>query len=474
MKTFYFLFPLLGFLASCQMAKNVNYRYDDLYDAAEKKTLADDANGYADLIKDNEKDHEVVIEKPRTTAFGGYYPSNTINSNTSNFDDCNCRYRVPRSPYFYAMPNWVAVSCGMNLSYIDCDCNRQFDPLFYHTMSFGNAWNLYGYYDYWGGWHPYYPYDMDPYGYYSFYYGWTPNYFWYENMNNQYYNNGWPNNNWTWFNNGGITQNKPNYHYGHRNSTSTSSSNTTVYAHTVKLGEIEKPKDEPVLTEKFEPAGNSFSTGGATSKPIVATESVSKPSVYVFGESEKNIGTSVSNTDNFSKIEPTSAYTSSGTSSAVTAKPNVTSTNNVSVATSGTGNSINANSTSSTSPHVVAGNTFAFTTSTGQVSRTGGSTSGNQTVNPHGTANNSGTNSGYVNSTTGKTTSNGTFENKTTSDSRRTSTTTTSSSGSNNSSSSSRSGTYNGSSSSGHRSGTTGSSGSTSSGGTRTSGSSRR
>lgn len=226
MKKYFYLLGIVSLTASCGTA---TYMYDDVYDAAEGKSLTEE--GYTDLIKDNEKNHKVVVDKEDKVTFGGYYPSTnqsggTSFSNRTNNDNCNCDCWHNSNQWRYHQPGWI-YNHPNSVWFNNCSCNHWNNALAYHYLSFGNSYNLYGYYDYWGGWHAYYPLGMDPYGYYAYQYGWYP-YQWYNNNNNGIFNGN------NVVNTPSNTNTNGNYFYGHRNPSSTGSSNTTVYAHTVK------------------------------------------------------------------------------------------------------------------------------------------------------------------------------------------------------------------------------------------------
>ena len=263
MKKYFYLLGILGLTASCGTA---TYMYDDVYDVAEGKSLTEE--GYTDLIKDNEKDHKVVVDKKDKVTFGGYYPSNnqlsggTSFSNTNNNCNCSCGHYPHSNQWRYVQPGWTYGNPN-SLWFNSCSCNHWNNNLAYHYINFGNSYNLYGYYDYWGGWHNYYPLGMDPYGYYAAIYGWYP-YQW-NNGNNGIFNGV--------YNSYDNTADNGNHFYGHRNSSSTNSSNTTVYAHTVKQV-ISTPVSttNQTVTNVENGSGLTIGSTGISNKPAFATE----------------------------------------------------------------------------------------------------------------------------------------------------------------------------------------------------------
>ncbi|MBK9593018.1 MAG: hypothetical protein IPO32_16470 [Crocinitomicaceae bacterium] len=270
MKKYFYLLGILSLTVSCGTA---TYMYDDVYDVAEGKSLTED--GYTDLIKDNEKDHKVVVDKKDRVTFGGYYPSNNTSTGGTSFSssnncNCSCGHYSSANMWRYVQPGWTYGNPN-SLWFNSCSCNHWNNNLAYHYNSFGNMYNLYGYYDYWGGWNSYYPIGMDPYGYYASVYGWYP-YQWYNNNNNGIFNG----NNIVYVNPSGGTNTNDggNHFYGHRNPSSTSSSNTTVYAHTVK-----EDYDKPVSSTSLESTTNSITnpfqttgSSGLTNKPLIHHE----------------------------------------------------------------------------------------------------------------------------------------------------------------------------------------------------------
>jgi hypothetical protein len=452
MKKYFYLLGILSLTVSCGTA---TYMYDDVYDVAEGKSLTEE--GYTDLIKDNEKDHKVVVDKKDRVTFGGYYPSNNTSTGGTSFSsnnncNCSCGHYSSANKWRYVQPGWTYGNPN-SLWFNSCSCNHWNNNLAYHYTSFGNMYNLYGYYDYWGGWNSYYPIGMDPYGYYASVYGWYP-YQWYNNNNNGIFSgnnivNGNPSG-------GTNTNDGGNHFYGHRNPSSTSSSNTTVYAHTVKE-DYEKPVSSTSLQSTTNTITNPFQTNGSsgiTNKPLIQHEETvisSNP----FGTSVISEPTTVNQS-----IKPVSNNTETATNTST------------SVATQ-TGNTMGTTTTeiSSKPNHVAASNQFEVKYPTVTVSRTGsGQTTGTQQVDP--VNQNTGPTKYYtppvVTNTTSTTTTN--------SSSRSTNTTYNSTTTNTNSSNSN---TYSGSNSTtSHRSSTSttnsGSGSTTNSGGSRTTTTSRR
>lgn len=426
--------------------------YDDVYDVAEGKSLTEE--GYTDLIKDNEKDHKVVVDKKDKVTFGGYYPSNdqlsggTSFSNNNNNNNCNCscgHYRHSNQ-WRYVQPGWTYGNPN-SLWFNSCSCNHWNNNLAYHYFSFGNSYNLYGYYDYWGGWNSYYPLGMDPYGYYAYIYGWYP-YQW-NSGNNVTFNGS--------FNSFDNIADNGNHFYGHRNPSSTSSSNTTVYAHTVK-----QVISTPVSTTTNQSATNVENSSGLT----LGSTGISNVPAFTTEES-----TSFSQPIGAGLIsEPTTVYQSQkpiSNNTSVGSDPATVATNSNTYA----GGTVSTTSSGGVSNHVAASNQFEVKYPTSNSSRTGsGQTSGTQQVDP--VNQNSGTPNYYtppvVTNTSGYSSTNST--------SRSTSTTYNST---NTNTTSNTSNTYSGSNSTtSHRSSTTttnsGSGSSTNSGGSRTTSTSRR
>jgi hypothetical protein len=451
MKKYFYLLGILSLTASCGTA---TYMYDDVYDVAEGKSLTEE--GYTDLIKDNEKDHKVVVDKKDKVTFGGYYPSNnqssggtsfsSINNNNNNCN-CACGLHGNSNRWRYHQPGWIYNNNNMNsLWFNNCSCNHWNNNLAYHYFSFGNSYNLYGYYDYWGGWNSYYPLGMDPYGYYAHLYGWYP-YQW-NNDNNVIFNGG--------INSYNNSADNGNHFYGHRNPSSTGSSNTTVYAHTVKE-DYNKPVSSTSLESTTNTITNPFQTNGSTglsNKPLIYHEETAI--------SSNPFGTGVMTEP--TKVNQSTKPVSNNTGIA---------TNNSTFVSTQTGNTSLTTTTenSNTTNHVAASNQFEVKYSTGTASHAGSiQTTGTQQVDP------ANQNAGPTKYYTPPVVTNTTSTSSTRSTSRSANTTYNSTSSSTNST---HSNTYSGSNSTaGHRSSTSttnsGSGTTTNSGGSRTTSTSRR
>lgn len=419
MKNFLWLIIIASITFSCETAKLM---YDDVYEAAEFKSVSDD--GYADLIKDSEKNHKVVVDKEERTTFGGYYLSDQTGgtSFTDHDRNCNLPTRCYHSNFNFLQPAWVYSNRYDPFWNNGCSCGYTCGSLSYHNISFGNMYSLYGYYDYWGAWHSYYPWGYDPYGYYAFYYGWNGNYY----NNNYYTGNGWFGN-WNNSNTGSnnTTYSGGNHFYGHRNSSSSASSNTTAYEHTVK-------------GVAFKPTNTTFVSANQSGQEIA--ESNNSNVVHLFPNNE------------FSS-EP--AVVPAG-NTAVTAKPLVSG-----------GTSTTYTNEAVVEKHVPASNQFEVKYPVGTAARTGGGQSTTQSNTPAPSNQSETRTGGYTYTPPTNTTSSNTNSNST---SRSSGTTTTNTggyyyntntnSGSNNTTSSHRSTTSTTSGSS--------SSSSSSSGGSRT------
>ncbi len=444
MKKYFYLLGILSFTASCGTA---TYMYDDAYDAAEGKSLTEE--GYTDLIKDNEKDHKVVVDKNEKVTYGGYYPSTSQSNRGTSFSpnnncNCACGHNGYSNQWRYIQPGWTYGNPN-SFWFNNCNCNHWNNPLSYHYSSFGNSYNLYGYYDYWGTWHGYYPLGMDPYGYYAYMYGWNP-YQW--NNNNGIFNGNFGGND-------NITDNG-NHFYGHRNPSSTSSSNTTVYAHTVKEDFL-KPESaisnqtasnlpiDPVIadgsTSVLNKPGNTSVESTVASPPFIAVFNSEPTSVF---QSPKPVSTHTDMLSDYSTLSPNTNTTYSGAGS-------------TSATVSGVTN------------HVAASNQFEVKYPAGNASRTGsGQTGGTHAVDP--SSNPSGTQNYYtppvVTYSSGTSTTNSTSRSTSTSyNSTNTGSNTSNSSSGSNTTTSHRTSTTSTNSSSGST---------TSSGGSRTTSTSRR
>jgi hypothetical protein len=359
MKKYFYLLGILSLTTSCG---TVAYMYDDVYDVAEGKSLTEE--GYTDLIKDNEKDHKVVVDKKEPVTFGGYYPSNnqqlggTSFSTNNNNCNCACGHHSYSNQWRYVQPGWIYGNPN-SLWFNNCSCNHWNNNLAYHYFSFGNSYNLYGYYDYWGGWNSYYPLGMDPYGYYAYIYGWYP-YQW-NNGNNVNFNGG--------FNSYDNTVDNGNHFYGHRNPSSTSSSNTTVYAHTVKevFANSFSGGTNQTAVNVENSSGLATGSSGISNKPAFITEeSTITPQPFVTGFiSEPSVV--------YQSQKPISTNTS-----VVSDHTTVATTTNTYA-----GGSASTNGTSGTTSHVAASNQFEVKHPSGTASRTGsGQTSGTQQADP--------------------------------------------------------------------------------------------
>ncbi|MBL7899192.1 MAG: hypothetical protein JNJ99_11715 [Crocinitomicaceae bacterium] len=272
MKSIFTSVFLTAFLLSCQSVKEV---YDDVYDAAEKPDLIENADGYADYIKDSKGEYKTVTTT--TPVFGGYYNNNDQASGLANNQDCDCCDRIHfrnfnhyRFMYSNGYPAYFGQYNYFYPTSYGCNCCDEYSY-------YGSLYSAYGFYNSMGYWQSYYPWGYspwgyDPYGYYSYAYGWN-NYGWNNNTNNNWWNNNNNNNN----NNGSGTTNtsSANHHYGHRGTVYSGSSNTSVYEHTVKVSPIQFEQTTATNTTVFnsvyiESFQNQTITGGTItdSKPL--------------------------------------------------------------------------------------------------------------------------------------------------------------------------------------------------------------
>ena len=399
MKKISFIVLLAAVISSCQTTKTV---YDDVYEAAVAPEKIDESAGYKDYIKGNEDNYKTVVED-KQNVFGGYYqdkaavePFGTSGGNAgvaSGYDDdCNCcdpRYNNRSNLYSFSgssySSNYFPSSYFNNNAYsswgFNNNCQCCYDP--FYDMHYGNMGMamMYGYYDYWGSWHGYYP-GSNGYGYYHpydhhglwSYYGYGNPYMnggWYSWNGGGWYNNGFGWNNNSWYNNGynsgnggsgGVSEpTSPGKHfYGPRGSVATGSSNTTEYAHTVKIGEQGKVVgSETVTGEKIVQPGSGLSTfTGGTSQVSTGEKIVPAGSgLSAFG-SGTHVSTGTTNASTTEKIPVTTNIVGSGggnTTTTAVVKPDYVSPGIVNTGT--TGRVASTNSGSQT--HVVAGNQFS-------------------------------------------------------------------------------------------------------------------
>jgi hypothetical protein len=282
-------------LSSC--ITNTKYVYDDVYDSAEKPQPVDQNSGYADYIKEGEPDNQVVIDKrsSQTPLTGGYYNDDQPLAGVAGGCDCDCRY-IPNSVFYNLSARTQYMWYAEREDFFgDCSCCKELfiNRMEQYAMSYnyprfiryngmhpfavyGGSYGACHYlnyptsafgYDY-ASWYPYgYMYNVDPYfygyGYTNFGNPWnTYGNSWYGNgFGNSYYGNGWSNG---WFN-GNSSGNSSgsslagNEYYGHHGHTSTGSSNTTNYIHTVKTKPVVvsngagDPVNEVGSNESFRP-----------------------------------------------------------------------------------------------------------------------------------------------------------------------------------------------------------------------------
>ncbi|MBK9192236.1 MAG: hypothetical protein IPM77_12390 [Crocinitomicaceae bacterium] len=268
---------LTALLVSCQSVKEV---YDDVYDAAEKPVIIENAEGYADYIKDSEGDYKTVTTK--TPVFGGYY-NNTQTSNIITEEDCDCcermRYRNFNHYRFIYSNGYPSYFGQYNYFYPHSfGCNWCDEYSYY-----GSLYSAYGFYNsmgYWQSYSPwgYSPWGYDPYGYNSYAYGWN-NYGWNNNTNNNWWNN----------NSGTGTTNTTsgNHHYGHRGTVFSGSSNTSGYEHTIKVSATQfenitvgntsglttgYAETSPVYSDNYKPVVNSKPVSVNTNNNVISNQ----------------------------------------------------------------------------------------------------------------------------------------------------------------------------------------------------------